>query len=173
MENFTFNNKQEAVIKAPNERSIFLFGASGTGKTTAALGRLEKLLHQYPGYKILIIVPQKSLANPYRHFLFEKSSHNVSLPTITTIKRNLILPLPQILNVFLPKPLTLKLLKIPKLHNLNIRQQPMQHHKLPPNLLRQQNSVLIPQRNPLPLPNAWGLSRNQRLAFPGRLYKIG
>jgi len=72
MENFAYNNKQEAVIKTPVDRSIFLFGASGTGKTTTALGRLEKLLHQYPGYKILVIVPQQSLANPYRQFLFEK-----------------------------------------------------------------------------------------------------
>ena len=84
MENFSFNNEQEAVIKAPIEHSIFLVGASGTGKTTAALGRIEKLLHQYPGYKILVIVPQQSLANPYRRFLFEKSSHNGSLPTVTT-----------------------------------------------------------------------------------------
>jgi hypothetical protein len=85
MANFAFNDEQEAVIKTPIECSIFLFGASGTGKTTAALARLEKLLHQYPGYKILVIVPQQSLANPYRQFLFEKSSHNGSLPTVTTV----------------------------------------------------------------------------------------
>ena len=85
MEKFSFNDEQEAVIKAPIEGSIFLFGASGTGKTTAALGRLEKLLHQYPGYKMLIIAPQQSLAIPYRQFLFEKSSHNGSLPTVTTV----------------------------------------------------------------------------------------
>ena len=85
MEHFSFNDEQEAVIKAPIERSIFLFGVSGTGKTTAALGRLKKLLHQYPGYKILIIAPQQSLANPYRQFVFEKSSHNGSLPTVTTV----------------------------------------------------------------------------------------
>ena len=85
MEYFSLNDEQEAVIKAPIERSIFLFGASGTGKTTAAFGRLEKLLHHYPGYKILIIAPQQSLANPYRQFLSGKSSHNGSLPTVTTV----------------------------------------------------------------------------------------
>jgi len=85
MENFAFNNEQETIIKAPLEGSIFLFGASGTGKTTAALGRLEKLLHHYPGYKTLIICPQQSLAKPYRQFVFENTSHTGSFPTITTV----------------------------------------------------------------------------------------
>jgi len=85
MENFAFNNEQDKIIQAPIENSIFLFGASGTGKTTAALGRLEKLLHHYPGYKILIICPQQSLAGPYRQFLLENSNHTGSFPTITTV----------------------------------------------------------------------------------------
>ena len=85
MENFTFNNDQEKIIQAPIEGSIFLFGASGTGKTTTALGRLGKLLHHYPGYKTLIICPQQSLANPYRQFVFENTSHAGSFPTITTV----------------------------------------------------------------------------------------
>jgi len=85
MENLAFNNEQITIINAPLEGSIFLFGASGTGKTTAALGRLEKLLHHYPGYKTLIICPQQSLTKPYRQFVFDNTSHTGSFPTITTV----------------------------------------------------------------------------------------
>ena len=85
MDTHKLNKAQQLVYDAPLDRSIFVSGPAGTGKTTAALNRLEKLLHQYPGYKILIIVPQRSLANPYRQLLFEQSSHNGSLPSVTTV----------------------------------------------------------------------------------------
>ena len=85
MENFTFNQEQLSLINSPIESSIFLSGPYGSGKTTAALGRLNTLLKRTPGYKILIITPQQSLAEPFRKFFIDNSSHNGSLPTITTI----------------------------------------------------------------------------------------
>ena len=85
MEKFSFNQEQLSLINSPVESSIFLSGPSGSGKTTAALGRLNNLLKQTPGYRILIITPQQSLADPYRKFFIENSTHNGSLPTITTI----------------------------------------------------------------------------------------
>ena len=85
MERFSFTAEQEKFINSPIESSIFLSGVSGSGKTTAALDRLEKLLNHYSGYEILIIAPQQRLANPYRKYLLEKSSHNGSLPKISTV----------------------------------------------------------------------------------------
>lgn len=65
---------------------IFLSGTAGTGKTTAAIARLEHLLAQgIPAEDVMILVPQRTLAGPYYDFL--NSSHNqfYNEPTILTI----------------------------------------------------------------------------------------
>ncbi|MCD6356604.1 MAG: hypothetical protein J7L66_04880 [Anaerolineaceae bacterium] len=85
MGNIIPNKSQQKVIDAPLDSSIFLSGVAGTGKTTTALFRLQKLLREYPGYKILIITPQLSLSEPYQTFLSDQKHHQGSLPTITTI----------------------------------------------------------------------------------------
>jgi len=50
--------------------SIFLEGIAGTGKTTAAVTHLQTLLESgVPGESILVIVPQRTLAEPYQALL--------------------------------------------------------------------------------------------------------
>ncbi|MDO9545306.1 MAG: hypothetical protein Q7J07_00970, partial [Pelolinea sp.] len=85
MENFSFNQEQLSLINSPIESSIFLSGPSGSGKTTAALSRINNILKITPGFKILIISPQQSLADPYRNSFIQNSHFQGSLPTITTI----------------------------------------------------------------------------------------
>jgi hypothetical protein len=56
--------------------TIFLSGPPGSGKTTTAVRRLRLLLEQgVPAEQVLILVPQRTLAEPYRQAL-----HSVSAP---------------------------------------------------------------------------------------------
>jgi hypothetical protein len=50
--------------------TTFLTGPAGTGKTTQAVARLRDLLTDHvPGHNILVLVPQLTLAGPYRDLL--------------------------------------------------------------------------------------------------------
>ncbi len=54
------------VVRAPSGLKIFLEGPAGCGKTTAAVERLLFLMSQgIPGSSILLLVPQRTLADPY------------------------------------------------------------------------------------------------------------
>jgi hypothetical protein len=58
--------QQIDLVEAPIPGSIFLEGPAGSGKTTAAVHRARRLLqHTRAQEKLLIIVPQRSLARPY------------------------------------------------------------------------------------------------------------
>lgn len=64
------SDAQSAVASLPADRRIFLEGIAGTGKTTAAVARLEHLLAAgVPGSDVLLILPQRTLAAPYNTFL--------------------------------------------------------------------------------------------------------
>ncbi|MGB9673890.1 MAG: hypothetical protein ACPL3P_07095 [Anaerolineales bacterium] len=64
MEAYTAEQKQ--LLDLPSESKIFLEGVAGTGKTTGAVARLLGLIHQgIPPQQILILVPQRTLAQPY------------------------------------------------------------------------------------------------------------
>ena len=83
---FDQNNANKAkILKYPIEGSLFIEGPARTGKTSACLARLDKIIEQIPGYQILIITPQQSLADPYRSHLLEKSTAYGGFPRITTI----------------------------------------------------------------------------------------
>jgi hypothetical protein len=57
---------QVDVVRAPLDLKIFLEGPAGCGKTTAAVERLLFLMSQgVPGSSILLLVPQRTLADPY------------------------------------------------------------------------------------------------------------
>lgn len=57
---------QQAIVTAPLNRKLFVEGAAGTGKTTAAVERLLHLLRQgVPASDILVMAPQRGLAEPY------------------------------------------------------------------------------------------------------------
>jgi hypothetical protein len=54
------------VAELPADRVVFLEGPAGTGKTTAGVARLIRLVASgIPGSSILIIVPQRTLGAPY------------------------------------------------------------------------------------------------------------
>src|SRR5690349_14371752 len=61
---------QQRVAKDHFDKTIFLEGIAGTGKTTAAIERVKNLLRSgVPGDSILGLVPQSALALPYRDAL--------------------------------------------------------------------------------------------------------
>ncbi|MCL6430484.1 MAG: hypothetical protein K6V36_06425 [Anaerolineae bacterium] len=60
--------EQAAVVDAPvgEPQSLFLEGPAGSGKTTAAVGRLLRLLEAgVPAESILVLVPQRRVGRPY------------------------------------------------------------------------------------------------------------
>ena len=80
-----FNATQTQILKSPIEGSLFIEGPARSGKTSVCLTRLDSILEQIPGYQILIITPQQSLADPYRYHLLEKSAAIGGLPRVTTM----------------------------------------------------------------------------------------
>jgi len=64
------SKSQSAVIRAKKTAKIYLEGVAGTGKTTAAVGKLATWLETgTPAHHILILLPQITLATPYRESL--------------------------------------------------------------------------------------------------------
>lgn len=65
--------------------TTFLTGPAGTGKTTQAVTRLRDLLADHvPGHNILVIVPQLTLAGPYRDLLRDPSLPGAAAVDILT-----------------------------------------------------------------------------------------
>ena len=61
---------QQAVAKDNLDTTVFLEGVAGTGKTTAAIERVKQLLREgVAAESILILVPQPTLAAPYKEAL--------------------------------------------------------------------------------------------------------
>jgi len=70
MTSFTLSDHQLALIERAIESKLFLEGPAGTGKTTAGVGRLLRLLDSgVPARTILVLVPQRTLASPYHEAL--------------------------------------------------------------------------------------------------------
>ncbi len=66
----TLSPAQSALISRPLDRRIFLEGVAGTGKTTAAVARLLRMLREgVAAESILVIVPQRTVAAPYAEML--------------------------------------------------------------------------------------------------------
>jgi len=80
-----FNQEQRKVVDFPLTSSVFVEGGAGTGKTSAALGRLNRMLIEYPGQNILVLAPQQSLLKPFREFLSKQEKFSGGLPNLTTI----------------------------------------------------------------------------------------
>jgi len=81
----TYTETQNTLIHSPLESTIFLEGPAASGKTSAAVGRLERMLKEIPGHQILILVPQRSLGKPYQDFLQTNPTYRGSLPAILTL----------------------------------------------------------------------------------------
>ncbi len=59
-------SQQVFIRDYPMNTKVFLRGEAGTGKTTAAVARLKKMLDSgVYAESILILVPQRPLAKPY------------------------------------------------------------------------------------------------------------
>ena len=68
---------QLAIIDSPLDRKIWLEGIAGSGKTSVGIARLLRLLDQgVPAESILLFVPQRSLAAPYREAIREHSAYS-------------------------------------------------------------------------------------------------
>ena len=63
---FTLSAAQADLAALPSDRRIFLEGIAGTGKTTAGVARLLRLLAEgVPADSILVLTPQRTLAAPF------------------------------------------------------------------------------------------------------------
>lgn len=70
MGEITLSQPQAELARLPVESKIFLEGPDGSGKTTAGVARLLGLLERgVPGASVLLLVPQRSLGQPYLHAL--------------------------------------------------------------------------------------------------------
>jgi len=72
---------------------LFLSGPASSGKTSAALLRLHQILTSDFNSRTLVLVPQRSLGEPYQSFLRNvnlPSSHQVSVQTMSSIVRRMI-----------------------------------------------------------------------------------
>lgn len=74
----------ESVLKA---NTLFLSGPFGSGKTTAAIERIQWLLRQerVRGDQILVLVPQRTLGQPYQEALHRPEVPAGALVQVTTV----------------------------------------------------------------------------------------
>ncbi len=62
--------EQQSLLENPHTSKIFLHGLAGTGKTTAGVKWLKKLLKSgIPAHQIMVFVPQRALSLPYQAFM--------------------------------------------------------------------------------------------------------
>ena len=86
-------NKAADFVENP---SVFLRGLPSGGKTTAALFRLQKILEATSSGvsdSVLVLIPQRSLAQPYHHFLQNQTAvavDRVSIQTMSSLVRRMI-----------------------------------------------------------------------------------
>jgi hypothetical protein len=83
---------QSQLVKAPIKQRLFIEGAAGTGKTTVGVRRLRHLLSEgVPADQILLLVPQQSLAAPYRAELSNRrAGGDVRIATIGSLSREMV-----------------------------------------------------------------------------------
>ncbi|MFU8827293.1 MAG: hypothetical protein ACNA70_07360, partial [Brevefilum sp.] len=79
-------DEQKMLLNQPLPSKIFLQGRAGSGKTTAGVHWLKKLLAAgVPAHDILVFVPQRSLAEPYLACMRDEVDHAHSLITTMTL----------------------------------------------------------------------------------------
>ncbi|MCU0484478.1 MAG: AAA family ATPase [Anaerolineales bacterium] len=84
--NTSLTKQQQQVANAPLNAKMFLYGPAGSGKTTAGVARLLRLLEQQVlGGEILVLAPQRSLALPYWEALHSAEVHQGSSVSILTV----------------------------------------------------------------------------------------
>lgn len=87
------SSEQAQLVALPLEKSLFLRGTAGTGKTTAALHRLRRLLTERADENLLILLPQRVMGSSLRRGLEESAAYNpikVNLTTMNSIARRMV-----------------------------------------------------------------------------------
>ncbi len=78
--------QQRQLIEAPAQGRVFLSGPAGSGKTTVGVERMLALMaHGIPGGQILLLMPQRTLGEPYRQALYTPGVVAGSPPSLVTI----------------------------------------------------------------------------------------
>ncbi len=79
------SEKQTFILQSPLKGCLSLEGPAGSGKTTAGVLRLTRLLQEVPGHQVLVLIPQLSLGKPYQDALKQMSNYQGSFPSILTM----------------------------------------------------------------------------------------
>jgi hypothetical protein len=86
MQNLNLTASQLEVVRAPVTARILLHGVAGTGKTTVGVARLHRLLDAgVPAGSMLVLVPQRTLAEPYYRALRQRVGVAGSVVTVATL----------------------------------------------------------------------------------------
>ncbi|HTX80141.1 MAG TPA: UvrD-helicase domain-containing protein, partial [Longilinea sp.] len=86
MDSIKLTKPQQAILQLPVPSKIFLEGPAGCGKTTVGVQRLLSLLESgIPGDSILVLTPQRTLAEPYNQALHQASLPAGGMVSIQTI----------------------------------------------------------------------------------------
>ncbi|MDP3721598.1 MAG: DEAD/DEAH box helicase family protein, partial [Anaerolineaceae bacterium] len=86
MTDLKLTKNQQQIAELPVQSRVFLHGPAGSGKTTAAVQRLQTLIEAgVPSDTILILVPQRSLAEPYKNVIRTPRFTSGGEPSILTI----------------------------------------------------------------------------------------
>ena len=86
MAHHTLNAAQRSVVKKSANARLFLEGPAGTGKTTAGVACLLRLLEAgVAGNSILVLVPQRTLGAPYSDVLRSPSLPAGGMPALLTV----------------------------------------------------------------------------------------
>jgi hypothetical protein len=89
----TPDNLQEKTADFVGNPHLFISGPASSGKTSSALLRLRQILSSDSRSTTLVLVPQRSLAEPYQAYLRTHnlpSSQQVSIQTMSSIVRRMI-----------------------------------------------------------------------------------
>ncbi len=82
----TVTSQQQQIVDFPRQGSLYLCGQAGSGKTTAAVHRLQSLIEEgTPAESILILVPQRSLAQPYKEVFSRVDFKAGGEPSVLTL----------------------------------------------------------------------------------------
>jgi len=85
MTQIPFSENQKTILTYAGSSKVFLHGPAGCGKTTLALSWLEACIKsKIPADKILILVPQRTLATPFYLDIHHDDFPSGAFPTILT-----------------------------------------------------------------------------------------
>ncbi len=86
MTELNLSSSQMQIANMPVQSRVFLHGPAGSGKTTAAVCRMQRLIQTgVPSESILILVPQRSLAEPFKDVIRNPQFSAGGEPAILTI----------------------------------------------------------------------------------------